>query len=165
MCFIISKAISLFSWLQQAVNLDITVIIIQIYRGLIQIINIYNPKVKGVLQTENIISVISLLESKGTKSILLRDINLHHLQQGGIYVAAKQQAECLLKTINIQGLKLATPPEAITQQQGTARSTINLIFIDKGLYQRLKRCNPKKKQTLALNYIPIQIQLDLDIKA
>jgi len=72
-------------------------------------------------------------------------MNLHHPQWGGIHVAAKRQAECLLRAIDIWGLKLATPPGAIIWQQGIARSTINLIFIDKGLYQRLKRCNPKEE--------------------
>jgi len=37
--------------------------------------------------------------------------------------------------------------------------------MDEGLYQRLKRCNPKEEWVLALDHIPIQIQLDLDIKA
>ena len=155
MCFIISKAISLSLWLQQAVNPDIAVIIIQIYRGPVQIINVYNPRVEGVPQTENIILVISLLETEGIESILLKDINLHHPQWGGIHIAAKQQVECLLRAINTWGLKLATPLGAIIWQRGTARSTINLIFIDEGLYQRLKRCNPKEEQALTLNYIPI----------
>jgi hypothetical protein len=39
------------------------------------------------------------------------------------------------------------------------------MFIDKGLYQRLKKYNPKKEWAFTLDYIPIQIQLDLDIKA
>jgi len=51
------------------------------------------------------------------------------------------------------------------QQRGTARSTINLTFMDDGLYQRLKRCTPEEEWALALDHIPIQIQLDLDIKA
>jgi hypothetical protein len=38
----------------------------------------YNSRVKGVPQIENIILVISLLETKGIESILLGDINLHH---------------------------------------------------------------------------------------
>ena len=38
----------------------------------------YNPKVEEVLQTKNIILVISLLKTEGTESILLGDINLHH---------------------------------------------------------------------------------------
>jgi len=37
--------------------------------------------------------------------------------------------------------------------------------MDKNLYQRLERCSPKKEWALTLDYIPIQIQLDLDIKA
>ena len=37
--------------------------------------------------------------------------------------------------------------------------------MDEGLYQRLKRCTPKEEWVLALDYIPILIQLDLDIKA
>ena len=37
--------------------------------------------------------------------------------------------------------------------------------MDKGLYQRLKKYNLKEKWVFILNYIPIQIQLDLDIKA
>jgi hypothetical protein len=70
---------------------------------------VYNLRAKEVPQTENIILVISLLETKGTESILLGDMNLHHLQWGGIYVAPKWQVKCLLKAINIWGLKLATP--------------------------------------------------------
>ena len=62
-----------------------------------------------------------------------------------IHVAAERQAECLLRAIDTWGLKLATPPGAITWQQGTARSTIDLTFIDEGLYQRLERCNPKEE--------------------
>jgi len=38
----------------------------------------YNPRVKGVPQTENIILVISLLETEGIESILLGDINLYY---------------------------------------------------------------------------------------
>jgi len=37
--------------------------------------------------------------------------------------------------------------------------------MDENLYQRLKRCSPKEEWALTLNHIPIQIQLDLDIKA
>jgi len=37
--------------------------------------------------------------------------------------------------------------------------------MDNGLYQRLERCIPKEEWALTLDYIPIQIQLDLDIKA
>jgi hypothetical protein len=37
--------------------------------------------------------------------------------------------------------------------------------MDEGLYQRLKKYNPKEKYAFILDYIPIQIQLDLDIKA
>jgi hypothetical protein len=37
--------------------------------------------------------------------------------------------------------------------------------MDEGLYQRLKRCKPKEEWALALDHIPIQIQLDLDVKA
>jgi len=37
--------------------------------------------------------------------------------------------------------------------------------MDENLYQRLKRCSPKEEWALTLDYIPIQIQLDLDIKA
>ena len=37
--------------------------------------------------------------------------------------------------------------------------------MDEGLYQRLERCNPEEEWALALDHIPIQIQLDLDIKA
>ena len=37
--------------------------------------------------------------------------------------------------------------------------------MDKGLYWRLKKYNFKKEQVFILDYIPIQIQLDLDIKA
>jgi len=126
---------------------------------------VYNLRVEGVPQTENIISAISLLETEGIESILLGDMNLHHLRWGGIHVAAKRQAECLLRAIDIWGLKLATPQGAITWQRGTARSIINLTLMDEGLYQRLKRCNPKEEWALALDHIPIQIQLDLDIKA
>ena len=64
-------------------------LLLLLYKGLIQIINIYNFRVEGVLQTENIISVISLLETKDIESILLEDINLHYLQWGGIYIAAE----------------------------------------------------------------------------
>jgi hypothetical protein len=164
-CFMISKAISLSSWSWQAVNPDIAVITIQTYRGPVQIINVYNPRVEGVPQIENIISAISLLETEGTESILLGDMNLHHPRWGGIHVAAERQAECLLRAIDIWGLKLATPPGATTWQRGTARSTIDLTFMDEGLYQRLERCNPEEEWALALDHIPIQIQLNLDIKA
>ena len=37
--------------------------------------------------------------------------------------------------------------------------------MDEGLYQRLERCNPEEEWALALDHIPIQIQLDLDTKA
>jgi len=37
--------------------------------------------------------------------------------------------------------------------------------MDENLYQRLKRCSPKEEWVFTLDYIPIQIQLDLDIKA
>jgi hypothetical protein len=37
--------------------------------------------------------------------------------------------------------------------------------MDEGLYQRLERCNPEEEWALTLDHIPIQIQLDLDIKA
>jgi len=84
----ISKNISLALWSWQAVNPDIAVITIQTYRGPVQIINVYNPRVEGVAQIENIISVISLLETKHAEFILLGDMNLHHLRWGGIYVAA-----------------------------------------------------------------------------
>ena len=40
---------------------------------------IYNFKVKGVPQTENIILVISLLKIKDTEFILSGDINLYYL--------------------------------------------------------------------------------------
>ena len=157
MCFIVSKEIGLALQLWQLVNLNIIVITIQIYRGLVQIINIYNLSITKIPQTENIISIISLLKTKNTKTILLRDINLYYLWQEGIYIAPNCQAECLLKAIDNGGLKLATPLGAIIQQQGTAKSTINLIFIDKNLYQRLKRCTPKEEQALSLDYIPILI--------
>jgi len=161
----ISKAISLSSWSWQAVNPDIAVMTMQTYRGPVQIINVYNPRVEGVPQTENIISAISLLGTEGIESILLGDMNLHHPRWGGIHVAAERQEECLLRAIDTWGLKLATPPGAITWQRGTARSTIDLTFMDEGLYQRLERCNPEEDRVLALDHIPIQIQLDLDIKA
>ena len=73
----------------------------------------YNPSVAGVLQTENIVSVISLFKTKNTEPILLGDMNLHYLRWGGIYVAPDRQAKCLLKAINNGGLKLATPLGAI----------------------------------------------------
>jgi hypothetical protein len=95
---------------------------------------VYNLSVTGVPQTENIVTVISLLETKNAKSILLGDMNLHHLWWGGIHIAAKRQAKCLLKAVDNRGLKLATPLGAIMWQQGTAKSTINLTFIDEGLY-------------------------------
>ena len=165
MCFMVSKEIGLALWLWQLVNLNIAVITIQIYRGLVQIINVYNFSVVGVLQIENIVSIISLLETENTKTILLGDMNLYYLQWGGIYVAPYCQAECLLKAIDNGGLKLATPPGAIIWQQGSTKSTINIIIIDKNLYQRLKRYTPKEEQALTLDHIPIQIQLNLDIKA
>ena len=90
-------------------------------------------------------SAISLLKTKNTKTILLGDINLYYLQWGGIYVAPNCQAECLLKAIDNRGLKLATPLGAIIWQRGTAKSIIGLIFMDKNLYQRLKRCTPKEE--------------------
>jgi len=37
--------------------------------------------------------------------------------------------------------------------------------MDENLYQRLERCSPKEEWALTLDHIPIQIQLDLDIKA
>ena len=86
-----------------------------------------------------------MLETKNAESILLGDINLYYLQYGGIYMAAKQQAECLLRAIDNRGLKLATPLGVIIWQRGTTKSIINLIFIDEGLYQRLKRCTPKEE--------------------
>ena len=164
MYFMVSKEIGLNLQLQQPVNLDIIVITIQIYRGPVQIINIYNPSVVGVLQIENIISIISLLKTKNAKSILLEDTNLYYLRQGGIYIAAKRQVEYLLKAIDNGGLKLATPLGAIIWQRGTAKSIIDLILIDESLYQRLERYTPKEEQALSLDYIPILIQLDLDIK-
>ena len=36
--------------------------------------------------------------------------------------------------------------------------------MDKSLYQRLEKCTPKEEWALSLNYIPILIQLNLDIK-
>jgi len=92
-------------------------------------------------------------------------MNLHHPRWRGIHVAADRQAECLLRAIDNGGLKLATPPGAITWQWGTAKSTIDLTIMDENLYQRLKRCSPKEEWALTLDHIPIQIQLDLDIKA
>ena len=94
----------------------------------------YNPSVVGVPQTENIVSAISLLETENAETILLGDMNLHHPQWGGIHVAPDRQAECLLKAIDNGGLKLATPPGAITWQRGTAKSTIDLTFMDENLY-------------------------------
>ena len=146
MCFIISKEISPTLQLQQLVNLNIIVIIIQIYKGLIQIINIYNFNVAGVLYIENIISVISLLETENTEFILLENINLYYLQQGDIYIATKHQAEYLLKAVNNGGFKLAIPLGIIIWQRGTAKSIINLIFINKSLYQRLEKYTSKKNE-------------------
>jgi hypothetical protein len=37
--------------------------------------------------------------------------------------------------------------------------------MDENLYQRLERCSPKEEWALTLDHIPIQIQLDLNIKA
>jgi len=39
------------------------------------------------------------------------------------------------------------------------------MIMDENLYQRLERCSPKEEWALTLDHIPIQIQLDLDIKA
>ena len=117
----------------------------------------YNPSVAGVPQTENIISAISLLETENAESILLGDMNIHHPQWGGIHVAAKRQAEYLLRAVDNGSLTLATPPGAIIWQQGTAKSTINLTFMDKSLYQRLKRYTPKEEWALSLDHIPILI--------
>jgi hypothetical protein len=72
-----------------------------------------------------------------------------------IHIAAERQVECLLRAIDTWGLKLATPLGATIWQRGTSRSTIDLIFMDEGLYQRLKRCNPEEEWALALDYIPI----------
>ena len=40
-----------------------------------------------------------------------------------------------------------------------------IMHIYSGLYQRLERCSPKEEWALTSDHIPIQIQLDLDIKA
>ena len=82
----VSKEIGPASWSWQPINPDIAVITIQTYRGPVQIINVYNLSVVKVPQTKNIVFIISLLKTKNIKSILLKDINLHHLWWGGIYI-------------------------------------------------------------------------------
>ena len=75
----VSKEIGPASWSWQPVSLDIIVITIQTYKGPVQIINVYNLSVARVPQTKNIVFAISLLKTKNAKSILLGNINLHHL--------------------------------------------------------------------------------------
>ena len=62
---------------------------------------------------ENIVFAISLLKTENAESILLGNINFHHLWWGGIYIVAECQVKCLLKAIDNRGLKLATPPGII----------------------------------------------------
>ena len=47
--------------------------------------------------------------------------------------------------VDNRSLKLATPPGAIIWQWGTAKNTIDFTFMDKSLYQRLKKYTPKEK--------------------
>ena len=133
--FFVNKAIVLNSWEYKYLSLNTSLFLIKTSAGPIAITNIYNPRQKGQPTLSCWEEVIQATENNSAHQILLGDLNLHHPQWGGPYVHAEAPAEELLKITAAGGLRVATPTGAIIwQRMPSSQSTIDLTFINKGLY-------------------------------
>ena len=93
--------------------------------------------------------------------ILLGDFNLHHPSWGGDYVPMDREANSLVEILNSFSLNLLLPCGETTWQRRGVETTIDLVFSNPYLTQRLITCQVRKDWVLEGDHYPILIEFDI----
>lgn len=169
-CFYVSDKIKLDSWEVELPSADLCTLSMQLRTGeetvTVHIHNVYNPG-PGSYSSTTCLSILPMARQQISKKvgeyILLGDFNLHHpFWSGPTWPTQHAAADALLDLIDDFDLSLTLPAGTITWKARGSTSTIDLVFMTRGLVDRLVQCGAAPELNQSSDHIPVVTCLTLE---
>jgi exonuclease III len=170
-CFFVNKRLDNTTWQFESHTKDACSLHIQCEVGdqaavHLHIHNIYNPG-QATEDRESVLPlIVTLLETYPLDDqMILGNFNLHHRSWGGERVVREdQEAEELRIIMDRFSLTSTLHEGAVTYEERSAQSTIDLCWITLGLLDRLVKCTVDRELDHDSDHFPITTVLDLSVK-
>lgn len=172
-CIYINKKIDINSWQVTARERDFCSITITVHTTTnesqcIHLHNVYNPSPLSTTSTDSPSTIPRLraaLATEGTH-IMLGDFNLHHPYWGGQRCFSRHaMADQLIQLVTDSRLDLLLPPGTITRQMNAQQTTIDLVFADEWITERLLKCGVREDLHHDSDHLPIVTEISLHTTA
>lgn len=163
-CFLINKKLDISTWEPSFTSPDLGSLQIQAGGRRIWVHNVYSqpPKSHSDISSPTPIPMLTnLLEQEG-EHIVLGDFNLHHPLWCGIRnPTAHKVADQLIDILHSHELNLTLPHGSITRRIKGEESTIDLVFMDPILQNKVVECQVRQDLDHGSDHLPIFTEIAL----
>ncbi|KAB2110395.1 hypothetical protein AG0111_0g1384 [Alternaria gaisen] len=170
-CFLINKRIDHKKWQFKEYSRDICSLTLefgdnQLERRHITIHNLYNPARRSEGDNTVLSDIRTVLHNnQANEQILLSDFNLHHSMWGGANVRhTDPESADLLAIMEDFNLNSTLLPGAITYEERTSRTTIDLCLVTVGLVDRVIRSQVDRDLDHDSDHLPISTVIDIRVQ-
>lgn len=164
-CFLVNKDLDNTTWYIDFLGPDLTVLNLRTNNLCIWVYNVYSQPPGSYSTTEYptpIPQLAPLLEREG-EHIVLGDFNLHHPLWSGVRnPTIHAAAEPLAQLAATYDLSLALPKGEVTWEARGCTSTIDLVFLSRGLQGRLVKCSAQKDLDFGSDHYPIGLEIEME---
>lgn len=165
-CFFVNNRMARSDWNAHFPSPDLCTLSLKTRDGDIQVHNVYNPspfsprmRAVGTLET-----LRQQLQMPG-QHIIVGDFNLHHPWWGGPSIPTQHDsADLLIEIVQEANMDLVLPEGTVTwrRKNGSASSTIDLVFVSLGLVDSVLTCGTHEELDHQSDHLPIATEVNIE---